>query len=212
LAFVAHRIKFAFFIFAFAIFFLVYASRQWLFDVEDEASLFGYHTLVIKKGLYRGFILFVVSEVMLFFGFFWAFFHFSLSPSYLFALIWPYDNAFVVVNCLGFPAYNTILLIVSGITVTYAHYALASSRQHEALDALYLTVFLGLLFLISQINEYFEIAYNLNDSSYSCVFYMLTGLHGMHVFIGVSFLYVCLERLCLQDFTINHYLGFVCAI
>jgi len=135
-----------------------------------------------------------------------------LGPSYIFALVWPYDNAFIVVNFLGFPAYNTILLIFSGITVTYAHHAVACGRHAEALDALYSTVFLGLLFLISQINEYFEIAYNLNDSTYSCVFFMLTGLHGMHVFVGVSFLYVCLERVCLQDFSMNHYVGFVCAI
>jgi len=70
LAFVVHRIKFGFFIFCFAILILVYIFRQWLFDIEDEASIYGYHTLVIKKGLYKGFILFVISEVMLFFGFF----------------------------------------------------------------------------------------------------------------------------------------------
>jgi len=58
------------------------------------------------------------------------------------------------VSCL-----HTILLIVSGITVTYAHYAAASGRHSEVLDALYITVFLGILFLISQVNEYFEIAY-----------------------------------------------------
>jgi len=113
---------------------------------------------------------------------------------------------------LGFPAYNTILLIVSGITVTYAHYAAAAGRHSEVLDALYITVFLGILFLISQVNEYFEIAYNINDSIYACSFFMLTGLHGMHVLVGVFFLYVCLERFCFQEYHTTHYLGFVCAI
>jgi cytochrome c oxidase subunit 3 len=149
---------------------------------------------------------------MLFFGFFWAFFHSSLSPSFIFALVWPFKNAFAVVNFLGFPAYNTILLIVSGITVTYAHYSVACGRHSETLDALYLTVFLGILFLISQINEYFEISYNINDSVYASAFFMLTGLHGLHVFVGVTFLYACLERFCLQDYSMNHYVGFVCAI
>jgi len=207
-----HRIMYGLFIFFLAAISLVYVIRQWFYDIEDEASIHGYHTLIVKKGLYKGFILFVVSEVMLFFGFFWAFFHASLSPSIVYGLLWPYENAFVVINCFGFPAYNTILLIVSGITVTYAHFAAACGRHSEVLDALYITVFLGILFLISQINEYFEIAYNLNDSIYSCAFFMLTGLHGLHVFVGVFLLYVCLERFCLQEYTTTHYLGFVCAI
>jgi cytochrome c oxidase subunit 3 len=113
---------------------------------------------------------------------------------------------------LGLPLYNTILLIVSGITVTFAHYSIATSSHSNTLDGLYMTVFLGVLFLISQINEYYEISYNINDSVFSCVFFMLTGLHGFHVFAGVFFLYVCLERLCNQEYTVNHYLGFVCAI
>lgn len=113
---------------------------------------------------------------------------------------------------MGFPAYNTALLIFSGLTVTYAHVAVASTRHAKALDALYITIFLGALFLISQINEYFEISYNLNDGAYTSVFFLLTGLHGFHVLAGIFFLYVCLERLCNQEFTRSHYLGFVCAI
>jgi len=110
------------------------------------------------------------------------------------------------------PAYNTLLLIFSGITVTYAHVAIASTSHSNTLDALYMTIFLGILFLISQINEYFEINYNINDSVYSCTFFMLTGLHGFHVFAGVFFLYVCLERVSNQEYSSNHYLGLVCAI
>jgi len=113
---------------------------------------------------------------------------------------------------MGLPAYNTLLLIFSGVTVTYAHVAIASTSHSNTLDALYMTIFLGILFLISQINEYFEINYNINDSVYSCVFFMLTGLHGFHVFAGVFFLYVCLERTANQEYTSTHYLGLVCAI
>jgi len=191
---------------------IIYIARQWVYDVEIEATLYGYHTWVVKRGLYRGFILFVISEVMLFFGFFWAFFHSALSPSLVYDLFWPFDNAFIIIDCLGFPLYNTVLLIISGITVTYAHNAVACGKHSEVLDGLYMTIFLGILFIISQINEYFEIAYNINDSVYASVFFMLTGLHGMHVFVGVFFLYVCLERFCNQDFTTRHYVGFVCAI
>ena len=67
--------------------------------------MLGFHTLVVKRGLYKGFILFLISELMLFFGFFWAFFHSSLSPSIVFAALWPFELAFVSINCLGLPAF-----------------------------------------------------------------------------------------------------------
>jgi cytochrome c oxidase subunit 3 len=212
LAFFIHRIFFGLLIFFFSIISLIFFVRQWFYDVEDEASLYGYHTLVVKEGLLNGFYLFLVSEGMLFFGFFWAFFHSALSPSIIFGVLWPLPNAFVAINCLGFPFYNTIILLISGATVTYAHYAAACGNHSEVLDALYLTIFLGCLFLISQFNEYFEIGYNINDSVYASSFFMLTGLHGMHVFIGVFLLYNCLQRFCLQDFTMKHYIGFICSI
>lgn len=96
---------------------------------------------------------------MLFFGFFWAFFHSALSPSIVFAALWPFELAVISINCLGLPALNTILLIISGLTVTFAHVSIASTNHSNTLDALYMTIFLGVLFLISQINEYYEIAY-----------------------------------------------------
>jgi cytochrome c oxidase subunit III len=104
------------------------------------------------------------------------------------------------------------LLIVSGLTVTYAHVSIASSKHSNTIDALYMTISSGFLFLVSQINEYYEISYNLNDSVYSSVFSMLTGLHGFHVFAGIFFSYVCLNRVFNQEFSTKHYLGFVCAI
>jgi heme/copper-type cytochrome/quinol oxidase subunit 3 len=191
LVFSMHRIYYGNIILLGGFLLILYIARQWFYNVEDEATLFGHHTLVVKHGLYSGFILFLVSEFMLFFGFFWAFFHSAFSPSIVFALLWPFDKAFISINCLGLPGYNTLLLIFSGLTVTYAHVSIASSSHSNTLDALYMTISLGILFLVSQINEYYEIAYNLNDSVYSSVFFMLTGLHGFHVFAGVFF-FVCL--------------------
>jgi len=75
-----------------------------------------------------------------------------------------------------------------------------------------MTITLGILFLVSQVNEYFEIAYNLNDSVYSSVFFMLTGLHGFHVFVGVFLLYASLNRVYNQEFSTKHYVGLVCSI
>lgn len=154
-----HRIFYGEFIFFGGFLLLLYIARQWFYNVEDEASVFGFHTLVVKRGLYKGFIFFLASEFMLFFGFFWAFFHSALCPSIVYAALWPFPNVNIAINCLGLPFYNTVLLIVSGLTVTYAHISIASTSHANTLDALYMTVFLGILFLISQINEYYEISY-----------------------------------------------------
>ena len=81
-----HRVNYGGFVCLSGFLLVLYIARQWFYNVEDEASLFGFHTLVVKKGLYKGFVLFLVSEFMLFFGFFWAFFHFSLSPSFVYSL------------------------------------------------------------------------------------------------------------------------------
>lgn len=82
-----HRIFFGELICGLAFLLVIYIVRQWFYNVEDEASFLGFHTLVVKRGLYKGFILFLISELMLFFGFFWAFFHSSLSPSIVFAAL-----------------------------------------------------------------------------------------------------------------------------
>lgn len=146
-----HRIDYGFFVLGISFLYLLYIARQWFYDVENEGTSYGAHTKVVKSGLYKGFILFVVSEIMLFLGFFWAFFHSALSPSFVYAFFWPFQNAFVIISCLGFPLYNTILLIISGVAVTYAHNATAMRTHYEVLDALYITIFLGILFIISQI-------------------------------------------------------------
>lgn len=191
IAFVIHRIELGLFVFFLGVIGLVYIVRLWFYDVEDEASLWGYHTAIVKRGLYKGFILFVISEIMLFFGFFWAFFHGSLSPSLIFGFMWPASNAFAVISFLGFPAYNTILLIISGVTVTYAHYASAAGKHSEVLDALYLTIFLGILFLISQVNEYFEIAY-IYLIACILVLFLCWRVYMVYMFLLVLFYYMFL--------------------
>jgi cytochrome c oxidase subunit 3 len=108
--------------------------------------------------------------------------------------------------------YNTGLLIFTIATVTFAHGSIASHKHEAALDGLYITIVLGIIFLISQVNEYYEITYNLNDSVYSSCFFMLTGLHGMHVLVGVFFLCRCIFRLTSQDYASLHYVGLVCGI
>jgi len=211
LAFYMHRVYFGGLVMFLGVFAVMLASFCWFRDVVEEASYVGYHTLVVKKGLIFGFLLFIVSEVMLFFGFFWAFFHSSLSPSVEFSTIWP-CKGIDPIKTGAFPLFNTALLIISGFSVTWAHRATSLGLCSEVMDSLCVTIFLGFFFVFLQAMEYFEATYNLDDGVYSCTFYMLTGLHGCHVLVGASFLLVCVFRFLLRNFTTSHYLGFVFAI
>jgi len=211
LAFYMHQVPYSGYFAIFGLLCVGYCAFFWLCDIVDEATNSGYHTLVVRKGLRFGFYLFIASEVMLFFGFFWAFFHASLSPSETLGSVYP-PRGISVIELWDFPAYNTLILIVSGLTVTWAHYSLSMNKMKEVMDAFCLTIFLGLFFVVLQMFEYYETAYSFSDSVYSCSFFMLTGLHGCHVIVGVSFLAVCFIRLMKRHYMLNHYTGFVFAI
>jgi heme/copper-type cytochrome/quinol oxidase subunit 3 len=114
--------------------------------------------------------------------------------------------------CLRISAFYTFVLIISGLTVTWAHRAVSLGWYKQALDALLLTIFLGFFFVLLQMFEYWEAPFNYSDSVYGCSFYMLTGLHGFHVIVGACFLLVCFIRLLNRHFLTTHYLGFVFAI
>jgi len=211
LAFYMHRISFGFIIFISGFFLLLFTAFCWLRDVSTEASFYGYHTKVVRIGLKLGFLLFIASEVMLFFGFFWAFFHSALCPSIELGAKWP-PVGINIINIYNYPLFNTFLLIISGFSVTWVHRGIALGSFIETIDSFIITIILGLLFIILQTYEYYEAAFNISDSVYSSTFYMLTGLHGMHVIVGVLFLTVCFVRLLLNHFMVNHYLGLVFAI
>ena len=211
LTFYMHRLHFGGWFFFIGFLLTVISAFGWFFDILNEATIKGDHTLAIRTGLKKGFLLFIVSEVMLFFGFFWAFFHSSLCPSVEIGAKWP-PAGIPYVSFLGFPALNTILLIVSGLAVTWAHRGVAIGSFKESINAFLITIFLGLVFLGFQMYEYYELPFDFSDSVYSSTFFVLTGLHGMHVFVGVFFLTFCFFRLLLQHFTIKHYLGFIMAI
>lgn len=183
----------------------------WFFDIVQEATFFGHHTLVVRRGLRYGVYFFFVSEVLLFFGFFWAFFHASWDPSIFIGGIWP-PMEVNSIPAQEFPLFNTVLLISSGLSVTWAHRAIALGSYTMAIDSFIITILYGALFLFLQGSEYFEAAFDFSDSVYASVFYVLTGLHGTHVFIGVTFLFVCFLRLIFRHFLVLHYLGFVVAI
>jgi len=190
--------------------FLITCMACWWSDVVMESTYEGHHTSYVRNGLRYGMLLFIASEVMFFFAFFWAFFHSSLAPAIQIGAVWP-PKGVLVFNPWEIPALNTIILLLSGATVTWAHFALAGGLRMETLVALGLTVFLGMIFTMFQVYEYIEAPFTMSDGIYGSVFFMATGFHGFHVLIGTAFLLVCLVRHINYHFTSTHHLGFEAA-
>nr|YP_010757378.1 cytochrome c oxidase subunit III [Nephropsis grandis]WEU77721.1 cytochrome c oxidase subunit 3 [Nephropsis grandis] len=183
---------------------------QWWRDVTREGTYQGLHTQMVMKGLRWGMILFIVSEVLFFFSFFWAFFHSSLAPAIEIGILWP-PVGVLPFNPFQIPLLNTTILLSSGATVTWAHHALTSSHYSEAMQSLSLTVLLGLYFTALQAFEYAEASFTIADSAYGSTFFVATGFHGLHVIIGTSFLSICLYRLYKCHFSSQHHFGFEAA-
>nr|YP_009491513.1 cytochrome c oxidase subunit III [Pidorus atratus]AWI14399.1 cytochrome c oxidase subunit III [Pidorus atratus] len=183
---------------------------QWWRDISRESTLQGKHTILVLNGLRWGMILFIISEVFFFISFFWAFFHSSLSPNIEIGSMWP-PMSITPFNPLQIPLLNTIILITSGVTVTWAHHSLIENNHSQMTQSLFLTIILGIYFTILQAYEYIEAPFSIADSIYGSTFFMATGFHGLHVMIGTIFLLVCLLRHLNNHFSKNHHFGFEAA-
>nr|YP_010432123.1 cytochrome c oxidase subunit III [Orius strigicollis]USW04720.1 cytochrome c oxidase subunit III [Orius strigicollis] len=183
---------------------------QWWRDITREGTFQGKHTIKVSNGLKMGMILFIVSEVLFFVSFFWSFFHSSLAPTIEIGNMWP-PKSIMVFNPMQIPLLNTMILLCSGISVTWAHHSLMESNQSQATQGLFITIMLGVYFTILQGYEYVESAFTMSDSVYGSCFFMATGFHGMHVMIGTLFLTVCLIRHSMFHFSKNHHFGFEAA-
>jgi cytochrome c oxidase subunit 3 len=157
-----------------------------------------------------GIILFIVSEVLFFISFFWAFFHSRLAPSVEIGITWPPKNI-IPFNPFQIPLLNTIILLSSGISVTWAHHRLIENNHTQTIKGLAVTVILGLYFSTLQAFEYIEAPFTFADSVYGSTFYIATGFHGLHVIVGTRFLSVCLYRLLRFQFSHKHHFGFEAA-
>nr|YP_006460139.1 cytochrome c oxidase subunit III [Papilio bianor]AEI26107.1 cytochrome c oxidase subunit III [Papilio bianor] len=183
---------------------------QWWRDICREGTYQGYHTILVSKGLRWGMILFIISEVFFFISFFWAFFHSSLSPNIDIGAMWP-PMSITPFNPFQIPLLNTIILITSGISVTWAHHAIMQNNFSQTTQGLFITVMLGIYFTILQAYEYIEAPFTIADSIYGSTFFMATGFHGLHVIIGTIFLLICLLRHLFTHFSNNHHFGFEAA-
>jgi heme/copper-type cytochrome/quinol oxidase subunit 3 len=190
---------------------VLYTMYTWWRDIVREATFEDTHTVVVQKGLRLGMILFIASEVMFFFAFFWAFFHSSIAPTFNIGGVWP-PKAITTISTYTVPLTNTFILLSSGATVTWAHHALLARAKRHTLVALIFTLSLAVVFTCLQGFEYLNAPFNISDGIYGSCFYMATGFHGFHVFIGTIALFVSFIRIVLNHFTNHHHFGFESAI
>nr|YP_004734365.1 cytochrome c oxidase subunit III [Sesamia inferens]AEI29241.1 cytochrome c oxidase subunit III [Sesamia inferens] len=189
---------------------VILTMYQWWRDICREGTLQGKHTMLVIKGLRWGMILFIVSEIFFFISFFWAFFHSSLAPNIEIGAIWP-PTSIIPFNPFQIPLLNTIILISSGVSVTWAHHAIMMNNNSQMTQGLFITIILGIYFTILQAYEYIEAPFTIADSIYGSTFFMATGFHGLHVIIGTLFLFICLIRHLNKQFSSNHHFGFEAA-
>lgn len=189
---------------------ILYVMYVWWRDVIRESTFQGHHTRTVQYGLRYGMILFIVSEIMFFFAFFWAFFHSSLAPTIEIGAMWP-PKGIEVLNPWEIPFLNTVILLTSGASVTWAHHAILAGQRAQAIVSLQITIALAAVFTGLQVMEYIEAPFTITDGIYGSTFYLATGFHGFHVFVGTVFLLVCLVRVFKMHFTKQHHFGFEAA-
>jgi len=179
----------------------------WWRDVIREATFSGSHTKIVYNGIRIGIILFIISEVLFFISFFWAYFHISLSPDLEIGQLWS-PKGINPFNPYDIPLLNTIVLISSGLTITWSHHAIININFKERLIRLFITIILGLYFTAIQIIEYKGSSFTIADSVYGSTFFVATGFH---VLIGTLFLIVTLWRINQLHFSSSHHFGFEAA-
>jgi len=223
MAMVHNYIAFSFGSFLMGLLYLLFSLAGWWRDVIRESTYEFKHTAYVRRGLLLGMMLFIISEVMFFFGFFWAFFHSSLVPSPAIGGVWP-PVTIMVISPWKLPLVNTLLLLLSGVTLTISHrflvylpyYNKSEDEIHKIISVIMLwlrrTIYLGVFFLFCQAFEYYFAAFTFQDTVYGGTFYILTGLHGLHVLVGTIFLIVCLWRTSLFHFTVWKQVGFKSAV
>ena len=182
----------------------------WFWEVIKEAEFRGYHNPVVQVGMRYGMALFIASEVMFFVCWFWAYFNAALFPSEQIEGTWPPPGV-QTFDTWDLPFLNTLILLMSGITVTWAHHALREGDRRHFLQGLGLTIFLGVCFTGVQAFEYSHAAFGFSDGIYPSTFYMATGFHGFHVLVGTIFLIVCFMRGRAGHFKPDHHFGFEAA-
>nr|DBA43876.1 TPA_asm: COX3 [Bombus polaris] len=186
---------------------LLMSSLMWFRDIIRESTFQGMHSLYIIMMMKFSMIMFIISELFFFISFFWTFFHNSISPSIEINLYWP-PKMINFFNPFEIPLLNSIILIMSGFTVTLSHYNLLNNKFKSSILTLMITIILGLYFNFMQVFEYYNSFFCINDSIYGSIFYLSTGFHGIHVLIGTFMLSISLIRMMNSHFSMIHHMNF----
>jgi cytochrome c oxidase subunit 3 len=202
-----HNFQHAGYVLALALTSLILSMGFWFRDVISEGTYLGNHTLAVQKGINLGVALFIVSEAFFFLAIFWAFFHSALSPTVELGASWP-PLGIEAINAFELPLLNTVILLSSGVTVTYAHHSLIRGDRSGTLYGLIFTILLAVIFTGFQGVEYSVSSFTISDGVFGSCFYFGTGFHGLHVIIGTAFLAVGFWRILAYHSTENHHLGF----
>ena len=190
--------------------FSVITMGAWSYNLIKESTREGHHTLRVQLALKYGMLLFLVSEAMLFFPFFWSFFHGALSPAISLGGIFPPAGIkdIEVLNPFMLPLVNTVVLLCSGVAIVGAHRAIISGYKAVILNMMYLAISFGIFFSWLQFLEYGLTKFTISDGLYGSSFFMLTGLHGFHVIVGTTLLTISYARAALNSFSVQHHIGF----
>ena len=189
---------------------LILVIILWWRDVRNEGRILGLHSKDVEIGLRWGIILFITSEVLFFVSFFWAYFHRSLAPNIEVGGAWP-PIGIQRFNPIEVPLLNTIVLLSSGASVTWAHHSLIAKEFSRSIKRLIITVVLGLYFTALQALEYYEARFRIADRVYGSRFFLATGFHGLHVIVGTLFLITAFFRLIKGIISDKHHFGFEAA-
>jgi cytochrome c oxidase subunit 3 len=201
-----HNFEFGYIIFFAALFAVIYSMSLWFRDVISEGTYLGNHTLAVQRGINIGVALFIISEVFFFLAIFWAYFHSAISPDVEVGSQWP-PLGIQAINPFELPLLNTVILLSSGVTVTYAHHSLIQGNRSGTLYGLVWTIVLAVIFTACQGVEYAVSSFTISDGIFGSCFYFGTGFHGLHVIVGTIFLSVGLWRVLAYHLTDNHHLG-----
>jgi cytochrome c oxidase subunit 1 len=201
-----HNFQSAYIIFFIALISVIYSMSLWFRDVIVEGTYLGNHTLAVQKGINLGVALFIISEIFFFLAIFWTYFHSAISPDVEVGAEWP-PMGIQAINPFELPLLNTIILLSSGVCVTYAHHSLIEGNRAGALYGLVYTIILAVIFTALQGIEYTVSSFTISDGIFGSCFYFGTGFHGLHVIIGTIFLSVGLWRVLAYHLTDNHHLG-----
>lgn len=183
---------------------------QWWRDVIRERTFQGFHTNKVYSGLKLGILLFIISEIFFFIRIFWCYFHIFLSPRVEIGRFWPPKNI-ISFNPYHIPLINTIILLSSGVRITWCHYSLINIKKKRSIIRILITILLGIVFTIFQYLEYLEAPFTISDSIYGSIFFIATGFHGFHVLIGTIFLLINYLRILNNNYSSIHHFGFEAA-